>query len=226
MKYMLFACHIKKIAVSTLFVCIAAGCSGKDNNIRKEESLELNIKIVQDGIIKDIVNNEAAIYRKPFSLEFRLRGKDNVFINASFNPGTFISAGEKKPVDKIIGFSGTVIPEELFNREEILTLSDTNQNFWHYSNENDHSFNEVEKKDGIIICKRKITYLQTEETEKNRTPLTDIKAEALYLVLMKLEWNKDFSRKIEKNRKIIKLTFMNSESDDNLRNTESKKNIK
>jgi hypothetical protein len=216
--------HIKKIAASLLLLCVMTGCSGKENNLRKEGSSELNMRIVQDGIEKDIVNNEAAIYRKPFVIEFKFRGKDSVFINASFNSASFLSAEAKRPAAEIDGFSGTVISEELFNRDEILTLSETNQNFWHYSNENDHSFNEIKEENGAIICSRKITSFQTEETEKNRVPLTDITEETLYLVIMKLEWNKDFSQKIEKNRKVIKLTFMNVESDEIPRKSESEKN--
>ncbi len=224
MKYIFLLLRVRKITVLALLVCIITGCSGKDNNLREEGTSELNIRVVQDGIEKDIVNNEAAIYRKPFTIEFRFGGKDSVFINASFNPGSFISAKKMRPVDEIPGFSGTVITEELFNREEILTLSDTNQNFWHYSNENDHSFNEVKKENGSILCSRKITSLQTEETGKNRIPLTDVTGEVLFLVFMKLEWNKDFSRKIEKNRKIIKLTFMNIETDDIPRKTDTENN--
>ncbi len=213
MKFILLLKNLKAVIFSAAIICIITGCSGK-KNIRNNGQSGLDFRIVQDGIEKDIINNEAAIYRKPFTIEFRFTGKENVFINASFNSGSFRAAGENRPVNEISGFRGTVITEELFNSGEILTISDTNQNFWHYSNENDHSFNEVKKENGRIICIRKISSFQTGETEKNRIKLTDVKEEALYLIFMKLEWNKDFSRKIEKNRRIIKLTFMDVETDE------------
>ncbi len=213
MKFILLLKYLKAVFLSAAIICVLTGCSG-EKNIRKDGPSGLNFRIVQDGIEKDIVNNEAAIYRKPFTIEFRFIGKENVFVNASFNSGSFRAAEENRPVNEIPGFSGTVISEELFNSDEILTISDTNQNFWHYSNENDHSFNEVKKENGSIICIRKISSFQTGETEKTRIKLTDVKEEALFLIFMKLEWNRDFSQKIEKNRRIIKLTFMDVEADE------------
>ena len=67
-----------------------------------------------------------------------------------------------------MGLSGNGIEKELFNKEEILLISDTAQNYWNYKNNNEHRFNEATTTNGTLVCKRKISYIKDFDISKEK----------------------------------------------------------
>ena len=46
------------------------------------------------------------------------------------------------------------------------------------------------------------------DSESNITEITKIKRDSIYLVILSVDWNEDYTRMIEKNRKMIRLKFI------------------
>ena len=199
------------ICYIALLIITVSGCAGTGNLLLNAPVQHFMISIEQDGAAVDIVNNRAYLEKKPFAIVVTMANPDSVFVSASISPKSFESACSGMRVDEISGFSEEGITEELFNREQVLVLSDHSPNFWQYTNENEHRFSEVSSEQGAIRCKRVISYIQDLDSKREKMQLSDFKGRHLYLVFMKLEWNKDYSKKIEKKRVCLELVFSDND---------------
>ena len=66
-------------------------------------------------------------------------------------------------------------------------------------------FQNPERKN-VLLCRRKISFI-LDKTSSEKQEMSKIKADSLYLVFMKLEWNKDYTKRFEKKRESIKIIF-------------------
>jgi len=183
------------------------GCSA-NKTVKKEFSDKIDISIEQGGSQVNIIDNTAEIRRTKFSIKFRLSQPDNILINASFLDETFNNAGEGLPLNELSGFKNTGIAEELFNKDSVMYVSFNSPNFWYYADDSDHRFNNVLKSDSGYLCTREITGIIDLDADGERTDINKIKKNEIYLVIIKSEWNEDYTRMIEKSRKLLKLKFI------------------
>ena len=167
------------------------------------------ISVEQDNVIKEINNHIVELEKKPFTIIVSFIGFDSIFVNASFTHESYIAALNGEPVDTIKGLQSPAMNEELFNKEALIYISEKSPNYWYYTNDNDHRFSEVIKKSEIYLCRRNVASVYV--TDKNKKiDIADIPANEIYLVFMKAEWNKDYSKKIEIKREYLKLNFNHS----------------
>ncbi len=183
------------------------GCSA-DKNIRNDALDIIDVSIEQGGNTISIIDNTAEIRRTDFSLKFRFFQQDSILINASFQAETFNNAKEGLPLNELAGFKNTGIAEELFNKDSVIYISNDSPNFWYYSNETDHRFNKILKNETGYICTREINGVIDLDGSAEKIDLIKIKKKEIFLVIIKSEWNEDYTMMIEKNRKIIKLKFI------------------
>jgi len=183
------------------------GCSA-DNNIKKEIPGKIDVSIEQSGNNISIIDDTAEIRRTKFTLKFKFNQPDNILINASFNAETFNNAKEGLPLSDLLGFRKSGIAEELFNKESVIYLSSDSPNFWYYADDKDHRFNSVLKNESGYICIRDISGIVDQDGTGEKTDLIQVKQNEIFLVILQIEWNEDYTRMIEKNRKVIKLKFI------------------
>jgi hypothetical protein len=183
------------------------GCSS-DNNIKKDALDIIDVSIEQGGNIISIIDNTAEIRRTGFSLKFRFAQQDSILINASFQAETFNNAKEGLPLPELAGFKSTGIAEELFNKDSVIYISSNSPNFWYYTDDSDNRFNNVLKNENGYLCTREINGVIDLDGSAEKIDLIKIRQKEIFLVLIKSEWNEDYTRMIEKNRKIIKLKFI------------------
>jgi hypothetical protein len=193
------------IIISAIILCY--GCSA-DKNIKKEAMDKIDVSIEQDGNIISIIDNTAEIRRTKFSITFRFVQPDSILINASFNPETFNNASEGLQLSELSGFKNTGIAEELFNRETALYISFDSPNFWYYTDDSDHRFNNVLKSENGFLCTREISGIVDLDGTGDRIDINRLKQKEIFLVIIKSEWNEDYTRMIEKSRKMIRLKFL------------------
>lgn len=189
-----------------LLTVLFSACGGQ--NIKETEQREIEVFIEQGGNRIEIKNNTAELRRIPFSLIFTFSRPDSIFINASFNSETYNNAIIGIPLNELIGFKNPGIDEEPFNRQNLLYISAAAPNLWYYTDDTDHRFNLVKKSDPSIICQRNIISFMDIDSESNITEITKIKRDSIYLVILSVDWNEDYTRMIEKNRKMIRLKFI------------------
>ncbi len=183
------------------------GCSS-DNNIRKNALDIIDVSIEQGGNTVSIIDDTAEIRRTGFSLKFRFAQQDSILINASFQAETFNNAKEGLPLQDLAGFRSTGIAEELFNKDSVIYVSNDSPNFWYYTDDSDNRFNNVLKNENGYLCTREINGVIDLEGSAEKIDLIKIKQKEIFLVIIKSEWNEDYTKMIEKNRKIIKLKFI------------------
>jgi len=193
------------IIISAIIFCY--GCSA-DKNIKDEAIDKIDVSIEQDGNSISIIDNTAEIRRTKFSFKFKFARPDSILINASFNPETFNNALEGLPLSELAGFKNTGIAEELFNRETALYISFDSPNFWYYADDTDHRFNNILKNESGYLCTREIAGIVDLDLTGDRIDITRLKKKEIFLVIIKSEWNEDYTRMIEKSRKMIKLKFL------------------
>lgn len=189
-----------------LLTVLFSACGGQ--NIKETEQREIEVFIEQGGNRIEIKNNTAELRRIPFSLIFTFSRPDSIFVNASFNSETYNNAIIGIPLNELIGFKNPGIDEEPFNRQNLLYISAATPNLWYYTDDTDHRFNLVKKSDPSIICQRNIISFMDIDSESNITEITKIKRDSIYLVILSVDWNEDYTRMIEKNRKMIRLKFI------------------
>ncbi len=183
------------------------GCSA-DKNIKNENFDLIDVSIEQGGNIISIIDDTAEIRRTNFYLKFKFVQQDSILINASFQAETFNNAKEGLPLNELTGFKNTGIAEELFNKDSVIYLSFDSPNFWYYTDDSDHRFNNVLQNENGYLCTREISGIVDLDGTGEKIDLIKIKEKEIFLVLIKSEWNEDYTRMIEKNRKIIKLKFI------------------
>ncbi len=183
------------------------GCSS-DQNIKKIQEDTIDISIEQDGHLINIFDDTAEIRRTRFSIKFRFSKPDTVFVHASFSPETFNNAKSGLPLNDLSGFKKTGIVEELFNRDSVIYLSLNSPNFWYYADDKEHKFNNVFKSEGKYLCTREISGIVDLDDSGEKIDLLKIRKSEIFLVIIKSEWNEDYTKMMEKCRKVIKLKFI------------------
>ncbi len=198
---------MKKFSILLLLaLTILSGCSGAEN-IKDNKPSYIDISIEQDGQPVEIVDNIAEIRKSPFTIIVKLKSGDGILVNSSFSPDSFNNAKMGLPIDEISGFTETGIAEELFNINSTVFVSKNSPNFWYYSSETDHRFSSVTTEGETVICRRKIDSLTNIDSGNSRTELLQLNEDAMYFVIMKIEWNQDYTKRIELERKIFIIKF-------------------
>lgn len=183
-----------------------AGCSSA--TIIEDASLnDIDISILQNNEIIEPENNIYSLRRAPFSIRLTFKQPDGLLIHASFNDRTYIKAESSSPLNELPGFSNTSISEELFNRESVIHVSETAPGYWYYTDGTDHRFNSVVADNRGFVCTREVTGIIDIDSSKEITNLSSIDGDTLYIVIMKTDWNQDYTRRIELNRKYFKIRF-------------------
>jgi len=186
---------------------ILPGCVTRSVQTPDPGFQHFRLSVEQDGFVRDISDHVVYLEKKPFTLILQFAGNSNIFLNASCTPESFKATALNTPVESIEGFRESEIAEELFNRDETLILSRRAPLYWHYANENEHRFSEVIKRPGYVICRRRISWIRNMDADRERIPLSRQKEDDLYLVLVKMEWNTDYSHRIEKKREYLRIIF-------------------
>ena len=182
-------------------------CSTKE--IIKEDAADrIDVSVVQGDQDIAIVDDTVEIRRRKFSLIFQFKQPDSVSVNASFHPETFNNAYEGLPLDELSGFKDTGIAEELYNKNSSLYISYTSPNYWYYVDDNDHRFTTIVKNENGIICTREITNFIDLDGSGDKNNIGNVMQKELYLVIVKSEWNRDYTQRIEKSRRMIKFKFI------------------
>jgi len=189
-----------------LLTAIIAGCGGKD--IKDTQPRLVEVFIEQSGNRTDIKDNTAEIRRMPFSFIINFSRPDSIFINASFSSESFNNALAGLPLNELIGFRNPGIDEEPFNKQNILYLSNDTPNLWYYTDDTDHRFNLIKKHERGVICQRNILSIADVDSENQKTELNKLKKDTIYLVIVTVDWNEDYTKMLEKSRKLIKLKFI------------------
>jgi len=199
---------MKKFIYIMLLINIAFfNCSNK--NIAKDDAADrIDVSVEQGNQNISIVDNTVEIRRRQFSLVFKFKQPDSVLVNASFHPETFNNACEGLPLDELAGFKDTGITEELYNKNSALYISYKSPNYWYYVDDKDHRFTGVVKKENEFICTREITSCIDFDGSGDRTDIGNVMHKEFYLVIVKSEWNRDYTKKIEKSRRMIKFKFI------------------
>lgn len=196
---------MKKILIIAAALSLIISCASVSK--KQKDSADFTVTIEQNGVVKEIIDNTVSLGRGEFFMIFTFPAPDSLYVNASFDSETFDLVKLNTPVEKIAGFSSTAMAEDLFNQDETLMISRLSPSYWHYAGEKDHRFTSVEVFKSGIVCRRKISFIADVDGKKNREPLKSIKNDFLYLSFMKLEWNRDFTGRIESGRKWLRIDF-------------------
>lgn len=190
-----------------LIMLLCYGCSA-DKNIKDEKSDKIDLMIEQNGNRIDIVDDTAEIRRSNFSMRFKFAQPDGILINASFHAETFNNSKEGLPFNELSGFKNALISEQLFNKDRVIFISFSSPNFWYYGDDSDHRFNTVLKSENGYLCTREISGIIDLDESEDKIDISKVKENEIYLVIIKIEWNNDYTQMIEKSRKMIKLKFI------------------
>ena len=150
-----------------------------------------------------------ALKKKPFTIVISFLAPDGVFVSASLSSETQLQTIAGMVADDIKGFSPTQT-DELFNKDEKLLISDTSAGFWYYSGKNANNFNSVSAPNGIIICRRNISKLSSTDNQDESILIEQLNGDKIYLSFMKLEWNNDYTSRLEKKRDYYTISFSRS----------------
>lgn len=184
-----------------------SGCSGSDATLRRYGFLFFKVSIEQDGLIKEAEKGEVVLERKPFTIKVTFVENDRVFVNASYSSLSHDTSLQGRPIAEIMGFNDAAIPEEPYNKNEELFISAKAPNYWFYTSDSEHRFSSVTKSGKLLICERKIVRIHDLDSNEVIDDFSKLKADAVYLVFMQIEWSEDFSSKIENKRDFLKIVF-------------------
>lgn len=165
------------------------------------------IAFEQDGAILPIENHQVKLRKSPFAILVYFTGADSLFVHADAARKTFDLAAGGSTVAELPGFQESEIPENLYNKDETLFLSSVSPGFWKYTSEKEHNFSTVKQENNVIVCRRIITSLTEFDQDNKNTPIKKINFENIFLSMIKMEWNEDYSKRIELKRQYFILSF-------------------
>jgi len=198
--------HIYILIFTVVFLNFAT-CTSAQNIPSLGSGKYFEVGIQQDRKLVPIDNHQVVLQKKPFTIVLYLKQPDGILVNAALTPESFESARAGKPLKDIKGFDDLGMAEEIFNPKALLIIASRAPHFWYYANNANHRFNDVAKKQGILICRRIVANLLYLDTTKAFVAVKNISEDTLYLVFMRTKWTKDFSKQIEKQREYIKVVF-------------------
>lgn len=197
---------MRKIIATLICFVILTGCSS--TSIKEEANQNIiTMSIKQNDETVEIMDNTVQLRRAPFSFLFNFTQPDGLLVHASMDNSTYLKAESGKPLSELPGFKNTSISEELFNKESVLYLSDDAPSYWYYTDETDSRFNSVQHEETGFTCRRDIKSIIDVTTGKNKLVSGQMKGDTIYIVIIKADWNKDYTERIELNRKLLKIIF-------------------
>ncbi len=201
---------MRKNILLLITALIFFGCSSTETKNARPPFEHFLIAFEQDGAILPVENHQVKLRRAPFAIIIYFTGTDSIFVHASPERKTLDLTAEGKPLSELPGFSESEIPENLYNRDETLFLSEKSPGFWKYTSEREHNFTSVKQENNVIVCRRIITSLTDHDADDRVTPLEKTGLENIFLSTIKMEWNEDYSKKIELKRRYFILSFIDS----------------
>lgn len=198
------------IHILALFVCcIVLLCACFESSKKPAPPFEhFRISFEQNGLKVPLTNKVASLQKKPFTIVISFLYPDGIFVNASLNNETQRQTIEGVSAEEIRGFSPTQI-DELFNRDETLFLTDNSAGFWYYAGKNANTFNTAAIENGILECRRNISKINLTDKHNSGFGIEMLQENTIYFSFMKLEWNNDFTQRIEKKRDYYTIRFSN-----------------
>jgi hypothetical protein len=197
---------MRRLAAILIFIIILTGCASK-TVIEDTNHGTIDLKVIQNGETAEIQDNTVQLRRAPFSFLFNFSQPDGFLIHASTDNTTYTKAEAGFPLSELPGFSNTSISEELFNSKSQMYLSEDSPSYWYYTDETDHRFNSVTESPEGYRCIREISSIIDISTGKNILLNGREKSDTVYIVIIRADWNRDYTERIELNRKLLKITF-------------------
>ena len=198
---------MRHLIISAILITLFTGCSSTQEGATKAPFEHFLIAFEQDGTILPIENHQVNLQRAPFDILVYFATADSLFIHASTERKTFDLTAGGSPVSELPGFTEGEIQENLFNSEKTLNLSENSPSFWKYTSETEHNFTSIKNEKNVFVCRRIITSLTEQGKENKVTPIEKISPGTIFLSMIKMEWNEDYSKRIEKKRQYFILSF-------------------
>ncbi len=198
---------MRHLIISVILLILCTGCSSTPEKSTKAPFEHFLIAFEQDGTILPIENHQVNLRRAPFVILVYFTAPDSLYVHASTERKTFDLAAGGSPVSELPGFKAEEIQENLFNSEKTLHLSETAPSFWKYTSETEHNFTEIKNETNVIVCRRTISSMTDHGRGDMVTPLEKIAPGTVFLSMIKMEWNEDYSKRIEKKRQYFILSF-------------------
>jgi hypothetical protein len=190
--------HRSVLVVVGLLLWLTGGAAAADY---------FTVGLEQDGRAVPIVNHQATLQKRSFTIVVSLAQPDGILVNASFAADSYDSAQAGRPLSDIVGFTDLGMAEEAFNPQAALMASRRAPHYWYYQHDANHRFNDVRRREGRLVCRRIVANIMDRDATRHFTPLDQLAENTLYLVFMNTEWTQDFSRQLEKQRDYLKLVF-------------------
>jgi len=181
-------------------------CGGEQ--VREDDAGFIDLYLEQDGRIINFIDDTAAIKRAPFRIVFNFKRPDGLLVNASYEPDSLSSARAGAELRMIPGFTSTGIAEEPFNRDYSMFVSSDSPNYWYYYDDSDTRFDFVLKEDGLLKCRRSVSSIIDLDKNGEKKDISKISHESIYLVIIRIEWNEDYTKMIDKTRRCLEIKFI------------------
>lgn len=198
---------IKKMFFLLLAALLLCPCCGT-RQVVDESAGFIDVYIEQEGRIINFIDNTVRLKKSQFRMVFNFRQPDGFLLNASFNPDSFNVAAGGGGLELIPGFLNTGIAEEPFNPDYTMFISSDSPNYWYYYDDGDNRFDSVIKEDNVLKCKRTVSSVIDLENKGEKKDIGHIRNDTIYIVIVRIEWNGDYTKMIEKSRRFLKIELI------------------
>lgn len=174
----------------------------------------VSIRLVQDetGYPLSVFDNNLHLQKKGFKIQVLLSGKTGVYVFASLKDSLY-RLGKNDPFPAIDKLQAMILPEEDFNKNKELTVSDKGWSYWAYDPANTvYAFNKklVWLDSGIVVGVKSIKQFYFPD-EKRELKVKDI-AQPLYLFFLVLNATENAGKPVmEYGRWKVKISWEKAE---------------
>lgn len=147
-----------RIVVVFFVSLLLSGCSSRSSKILPLKS-SFSVSIEQHGRPVAIHNEEVVLEKAEFVIVISFTHPDAVNVHSSFDNKTQASARLSDDLTDLPGFSEGALAQD-DSAKQVLTFDDTACDYWDYVNDSDNQFSTVQKKNGFLVCRRKISKLR------------------------------------------------------------------
>lgn len=137
--------------------------------------------ISQNGRYAPVSNYTVDLEPKPFTIWIVAPKGTGALVNVSYRPAARNAFIRGQELPGALGEPATGMAEKPFNQERLIQLHDEMSNYWVYSDENQHRFDEIEWRDDVYIGQRTIHHFRDPERDETHS-VTDFAGNAVYVV--------------------------------------------
>lgn len=135
----------------------------------------------QDGRHAPVSDYTVELDPRPFTIWVVVPPQIGALVNVSYRPDARNAVIRDQQLPAPLGAPGTGMAEQPFNPDRLLRLDTEMSNYWVYADDDQHRFDDVRLRNGVVVGQRTIDQIREVDQERDKS-ISELSGNALHIV--------------------------------------------